>query len=369
MQRLVLRGDRLRLVKAACPRRQSYASSQYGLRESNRILQPPNYKGEKIAENTLVSNSSSSQADRHSTISTLTPGLLTESDYLDLSGVYHLRLSFPLSGRSKQVRYVGRGFPHLQFLPFPPHARGFFYAGPQPGLPPLAASIRFRCTPSPFPSSFEAGEDLLRPSGLPWQILLGHAATAPSPVLRDQLLREGHLTPQSLDEWAARVSVDDPNSPPPLLVSNRTLFTPHQRFPVNFQRPVDLTVLRAHRAYALPLGPAFAESYRGMTRHPFAGAALAHFERNPTAPYLVHLRIATVFTPVDEAPPTPRTWSPARRMVPPRAGALVSFRHCPPGTESWNHEAPWVYDLRRITPRTEALRALMPPPRAHDRFG
>ncbi|KAJ7767401.1 hypothetical protein DFH07DRAFT_880918, partial [Mycena maculata] len=118
---------------------------------------------------------------RRRIVSTLMPALLTERDHVDLSGMKNARLSFP--------RTVDRGVKFFYergqfFTPFPPHARGFFYFGPRPGLPPLAASIRFRCTPTAHPSSFDDGYDLLRTDGLPWQWLPVQAAMSASPVLR-----------------------------------------------------------------------------------------------------------------------------------------------------------------------------------------
>ncbi|KAJ7769573.1 hypothetical protein DFH07DRAFT_806506 [Mycena maculata] len=63
------------------------------------------------------------------------------------------------------------------------------YFGPRPGLLPLAASLRFRCTPTAHPSSFDDGHDLLLSNGLPWQRLLVQAVVSTFPILRDQLLR------------------------------------------------------------------------------------------------------------------------------------------------------------------------------------
>ena len=77
--------------------------------------------------------------------------------------------------------------------PFPDHARGFFYYYIAVDCP-LASSIRFRCTSSQDPATFSEGEDLLQPTGLPWQYPLAHIATMRPPYIRDRLLKAGMVT-------------------------------------------------------------------------------------------------------------------------------------------------------------------------------
>ncbi|KAJ7769572.1 hypothetical protein DFH07DRAFT_806504 [Mycena maculata] len=249
-------------------------------------------------------------------LSTLTPTLLTESDYLDLSNVPQINLSYPLtaSGPSRLLRYEHRH--DIDSTPFPPHARGFFYFGPRPGLPLLAASLRFRCTPTAHPSSFDDGHDLLLSNGLPWQRLLVQAVVSTSPILRDQLLREGHLTLDGLEKWRKRLDGHGGHVFPSLW-----LFGLHQRFPVDFGGGINLVV------------------------------------RSPTDPHILHLRIAEVLKPVVASMPDAEDG----RIVLPRAGSLFSVRRLGPGLSPLlpGDGKPRAFDLRADTKRAEALRALV----------
>ncbi|KAJ7769569.1 hypothetical protein DFH07DRAFT_735913 [Mycena maculata] len=175
-------------------------------------------------------------------LSTLTPSLLTESDYLNLSQKHTIRLSFPLSAGHSYLLYYELDRKNVQ-TPFPAHARGFFYFGPRPGLPLFAASLRFRCTPTAHPSSFDDGHDLLLSNGLPWQRLLVQAVMSTFPILRDQLLREGHLTLDGLERW--RIRLDGRGGH---VFSSRWLFGLHQQFPVDFGVDMNLVVVgRPHQ--------------------------------------------------------------------------------------------------------------------------
>ncbi|KAJ7730275.1 hypothetical protein DFH07DRAFT_175723 [Mycena maculata] len=124
----------------------------------------------------------------HRVVSTLTPSLLTERDYLDLAGFEFFY---------RQVQHT--------FIPFPHHARGFLYRGTRPYPRPLAASLRFRCTPTAHPFSFDDGHDLLCADGLPWQWLTAQATVSASPILRGQLVLEGRLTLDAVAKWRKRL--------------------------------------------------------------------------------------------------------------------------------------------------------------------
>ncbi|KAJ6566755.1 hypothetical protein B0H19DRAFT_713692, partial [Mycena capillaripes] len=59
-----------------------------------------------------------------------------------------------------------------QRAPFPPQSSGFLYYHKNPSALPMEGSVRLRVTPDKEPSSFSRGQDLLIPSGCPWQIIL-----------------------------------------------------------------------------------------------------------------------------------------------------------------------------------------------------
>ncbi|KAJ7769574.1 hypothetical protein DFH07DRAFT_806510 [Mycena maculata] len=288
-------------IQCACHRTVS-ASRQFSVKSPLELPRPRQGSFELRRDKHTVPKELKGADARQRVVSTLTPSLLTESDHMDLSQKRTIKLSFPASGRDSSCFYyeVNDG----PYTPFPKHARGFFYFGPQPGLPPLAASIRFRCTPTIHPSSFADGYDLLLPSGLPWQNLAAQAVVADPPVLRDQLLREGHLTLDTLGRWRQRlnwVKGRQRRISTPLF-----LFGLHQLFPVDFSQSLSLHVVGVDKLYPVQFQFLFAVRSEKSRRYPFQGSALAHFELSPTTPHLLHLRIAQLLEPVvatDSAPP------------------------------------------------------------------
>ncbi|KAJ6546016.1 hypothetical protein DFH09DRAFT_1171791 [Mycena vulgaris] len=309
------------------------------------------------------------------TISTLTPELLQSADFLTLAGGGRRRVTFPLSvqGSELQLVYFRHGInsstPRV-FTPFPVHACGFLYFAPQPALPALSASVRFRCTTSPDPASFAAGTDLALPNGLPWQILLAQAIVSKQDTLRAQLLREGHLTPASVAEWRARLGARV-RTPPALL-----LFGPHQLFPVNFGSSLYLTVVSDTCLHTLELPHIFSHRTSRGRSFPYEGSALAHFALSPTHPHLVHLRIAKLVDPPVLLEPA------AARIARPCADALfcVYAQRGPLGdlgayrigsasderslyakyADDYDTETgePWASDMRARTEVGEAFRVL-----------
>ncbi|KAJ7767402.1 hypothetical protein DFH07DRAFT_954904 [Mycena maculata] len=283
-------------------------------------------------------------------VSTLTPSLLTESDYFDLSRMYKVSLVFPCTtlGSRFLLYYEGR-----YSTPFPARTHGFFYFGPQPGLPPLAASLRFRCTPTAHPSSFAAGHDLLRTDGLPWQRVVAQAVVAASPVLREQLVHEGHLTEDALEKWRTRLGWVKGRKA--RVVCSNLLFALHQPFPIDFGCSIAPAIVGEDRIYPMIVPQIFADQSEGRRRHPFQGSAVAHFERAPTAPHILHLRIVRLLSPV--AP----SGTQESRLVPPRAGALLAVRYQGRRFKGRLSEEgkPWAVDLRKDSQTAEALRVLV----------
>ena len=107
-------------------------------------------------------------------MNTLDPKKLTRADYLDLSGRVTpsvlLTAARVLPGRGvtavRPTPLEGRGCPSMTY---PPNTAGFLYLHmPPPGLPAVAAEIRFRVTNDADPASFSRGVDY-RYLGLPWR--------------------------------------------------------------------------------------------------------------------------------------------------------------------------------------------------------
>ncbi|KAJ7240149.1 hypothetical protein B0H12DRAFT_1135217 [Mycena haematopus] len=207
-------------------------------------------------------------------LSTLTPSLLTPNDFLDLAGRQRLRVSFPnpekgLGGFQLYYERLTVPIPKRIFMPFPDDARGFLYFGLQPGLPIHAASLRFRCTPDHLPNSFDAGYDL-KLHGLPWQLLLLQPAVIDSPIVREQLLREGHATIRTFASIRAHIG-ERSRIPPPLM-----LFRLSQLFPVHFSRPLTLDVFGLDRVHQIVLGHIFANHQGSSLYYPFNGVSFSN---------------------------------------------------------------------------------------------
>ncbi|KAJ6489008.1 hypothetical protein C8R45DRAFT_993383 [Mycena sanguinolenta] len=308
-------------------------------------------------------------------LSTLTPSLLRTEDFLDLAGKRRLRVSFPNSKKGSagfQFHYerLTVHSPNRPFTPFPDDARGFLYFASQSALPPhlevYGASFRFRCTPDHLPSSFDAGYDL-KLHGLPWQTLLLQPAIAGSPILREQLLREGRITTQTLASIRARIGKRTRIAP------HLMLFRLSQLFPVHFSRALTLDVFGLDRLHHLALGHIFANHSRTSISYPFTGSALARFERSDTNPNVLHLRIAETLEPVSvfgdsTAAPPRRSRGPPPKfgvktadtghwdIIRPCAGELLrrfTTFSSPESTE------PWEFDLQSVGENGQALRALV----------
>jgi hypothetical protein len=126
-------------------------------------------------------------------LSTLKPDELLPTDFLDMSNMASPTIS--LAG----VAYTT----HLQFgtdVHFPDHARGFLYLH-QPSNDPITSSIRFRCTRSNDPATFDQGKDLIRYSGQTWDIKMPSILHSRLSLFRDHLLHDGILTNDQIVHW------------------------------------------------------------------------------------------------------------------------------------------------------------------------
>jgi hypothetical protein len=131
-------------------------------------------------------------------LSTLKPDELLPSDFVDLS-----------YKSSEMISFIGVPAPdkarlsyHTNNARFPDHARGFLYYHQPMNMPPIAASIRLRCTPSNDPATFNQGNDLLNPIGLlPWEVKMPAILSIRSPQFRDYLLRARIVTEAQMIQW------------------------------------------------------------------------------------------------------------------------------------------------------------------------
>ena len=131
-------------------------------------------------------------------VSTLISEKLLPSDFVDLSSKRISRFRFrdiPIvhSHHSAVVFYHANA-------EFPAGTRGFLHLHKPLDLPLLASSIRFRCTPSNDPASFDQGEDLRDPSGWPWDINMSSILSMKSPQIRDYLLHAGIMTESQMSQ-------------------------------------------------------------------------------------------------------------------------------------------------------------------------
>ncbi|KAJ7716918.1 hypothetical protein DFH07DRAFT_973778 [Mycena maculata] len=208
--------------------------------------------------------------------------------------------------------------------------------------------------------------------GLPQKLLPQAAVCATLPPLREQLLREGHLTPKSLVEWHKRLQ--ERTRMTPALV----LFALHQLFPVHFAEQLCLTVVTKERVHSIRMPDIFVDEFLMPRQYRFEGSALARFELSLTMPNMAHLRIVKILEPVSvSAQDTilhglshrdPRR-PPTRIMIRPQEGALISFcmlRRAPGIVEEETNEdvsrgdgEPWTFDLRWGTLFAEALRVAL----------
>lgn len=94
-------------------------------------------------------------------------------------------------------------------------------------MPLIASSIRFRCTKSSDPASFEQGEDPHTPTGLPWQINMQYILR--NSQIQDYLLQAGIMTATQMSQCRRILE-----SPGRKLFSRSTLYRPDQLFLAKF---------------------------------------------------------------------------------------------------------------------------------------
>jgi hypothetical protein len=129
-------------------------------------------------------------------LSTLKPDELRSSDFTELSHKTRHTVHFADITKSTgqlvwPTRALSQQRPHFRF---PDHACGFFYYHSPVGFSHMASSIRFRCTPSNDPATFNQGKDLLTRLGLPWEYSMPSILCARSTCIQDYLVHAGLVT-------------------------------------------------------------------------------------------------------------------------------------------------------------------------------
>ncbi|KAJ7082631.1 hypothetical protein B0H15DRAFT_1024405 [Mycena belliarum] len=298
-------------------------------------------------------------------ISSLNPSLISPADYLDISGRVVCHLEFPASKNPPTSTTVvwprvqdGIGYGYESFdakkqerVPFPDNTHGFLYFQCGPHTASLEGSIRFRVTTDSSPQSFGRGEDLLVPSGFPWQISLaqvacrGTFATIGLQLLRDGLVTEAQLL-RCRDLFDKRTKISPAH----------TLYTLDSPFLVNFSGTLNLTVVGAKlQGFRMTVLFAVSSGMRGepyYRHYPWSGSAIARFERSTLPEYagrrVLHLRFIRILEPASATMDRPA--SSAKRVLRPEEGQLltISCQLDPP--------SPWAYDIDK--PRVDAAAAL-----------
>ncbi|KAJ7747612.1 hypothetical protein DFH07DRAFT_923751 [Mycena maculata] len=283
-------------------------------------------------------------------LSTLSPAHLQHSDYIGLSHWQWPSVCFIPRTPSFSLRFHKKD---QTSQPFPKGTRGFlYYYAPPNHLPPMAGGVRFRITPSGNPATFQKGVDLLH-DGLPWQIPLHTIACAVGDfeILRKQLLLERLVTQADLDQCLAAT----PNKK--RLDHRTTLYGLNQPFPVAFHRAQSATVVGSAGLKRWSYSYTFADNrmqHRPLAR-PYAGAALAQFERSPLPQHAgtqtLVLRITKML-----APPTCTLPRYDGYIPPPAEGALVRR---PMGHARAVSLQPWHCDVAGASESAAALRMLL----------
>ncbi|KAJ7756572.1 hypothetical protein B0H16DRAFT_686877 [Mycena metata] len=279
----------------------------------------------------------------HPFISTLNARLIQPRDYLDLSGLQRKSVLFEPFDAHKTGKRPSLGYFQANngALPFPDHCAGFLYYHRAPNAAPLEGSLRFRIAADATQSSFSRGQDLLLPSGMPWQRLLPQLARPYSKALAGQLLRDNLVTAQQISK--CREIFGD------AVHSSLMLFRLDQEFPVNlgsdeFKLAVVGESLHKIRVPTPSIAP------------DVFGSLIVRFEPSTVdGRRVVHMRVIKIVTPV--VCPL-RQFS--RQIVEPKEGQLLVV------TRRGYHPRPWTYDLDRESSGSlgRALRALWTAPQS-----
>ncbi|KAJ6482693.1 hypothetical protein C8R45DRAFT_1099958 [Mycena sanguinolenta] len=273
-------------------------------------------------------------------ISTLTTAFLGTSDYLDLSGEQTVSIAFPGSqNEAASITYTT-----TPNRPFPKLTDGHLYYHRHEHATPLECGIRFRTRAKKPPWTFIRGQDLLLPSGHPWEIILPEiACRAGYATIRDQLLGEKLVTEEQVSQCRDIFAGHEINP-------ETTLFRLTQEFPVDFSGSINLAVV-GETLHHLEFEDIFRVFDKCRSYHPWIGCGLVAFE--PVAESgrrLVNLRIKGTVG---------RRWSKIKGgsfkgILPPRKGILLARTR-----RGGLSPVTWAHDIDAdLSPTGAALRLL-----------
>ncbi|KDQ57788.1 hypothetical protein JAAARDRAFT_275537 [Jaapia argillacea MUCL 33604] len=146
-------------------------------------------------------------------LNTLLPEKLSRSDFLDLSSC--MEIVFLRSGKPTCTLYYNPLGRTGQPTQFPRHTRGFLYLAREPGIPTPESTIRFRVTNVSHPLTFFTGQDLLLPTGTPWEVPVSAVLASrqyryfANILARDGIVSISSLNPQALSSPQSGPTVSD----------------------------------------------------------------------------------------------------------------------------------------------------------------
>lgn len=286
---------------------------------------------------------------------TLDPSRLSDHDFVYLSEKPYLYLGTWATPHAKAPWKD-----HLDYaqtrgmqIKFPAKTQGFLYWHREEGAPVFASGIRFRVTKSSDVAAFSSGEDLKRPDGRIWEVLLFDVARckALSP-LRTALLRDG-LASQELFDSAlsvARRKSDGLQKPDSY---SRLVWRFCQPFPVRLEAvTTEIWILGPSAGRWLPLRCIFPW---GHEKPAYKGRALAQFERSTLPAHrgtrTVVLRLVKIFDLARGENVPPSLSVPA-----PEEGGLALVRVSGPGPTRY---IPYAHDVDKEGPRGRIPRAAL----------
>ncbi|KAJ6564673.1 hypothetical protein B0H19DRAFT_81731 [Mycena capillaripes] len=289
---------------------------------------------------------------RPALLSTLDPSRLRETDFIDISGAGSVKIRFsPNWSPGDRIQYMRVPAGSGERIPFPPNTRGFLYFKRQDELSSLAGGLQFRLAKIAHPSSFPHGQDLLWPSGDPWQLMFVQIASRGSyQGFLEQIQRDGFAS--SSDSRRCRMMFANQNKIHPRVM----LFSMAQPFIVDFASKPVLCVVGSKEVLSTRLTSIFMDIRNGTEMYfPFEGSARVRFERSTAAEHsdrrVLVMRILEILRPVVITVPNY-----AGRVLPPVAGELLMVIS---GRESDKRPRPWVFDVDRLdSNRAAGLRLL-----------
>ncbi|KAJ7318753.1 hypothetical protein DFH08DRAFT_971122 [Mycena albidolilacea] len=225
--------------------------------------------------------------------------------------------------------------------PFPRTAAGYLYYRAPPAGYPFAGSLRLRIN-----SDAARGSDLLRPNGVPWQIVL------PQLVINEQytsvlvqLLAEELVSPATVK--ACRKLFGDRK----ILTPNTLLFHLAQPFALRMtQAELRLTTVGTRKIGQFVKQNLFGERSPRM-RYPFTGSIVVRFELSADHKRM-HMRVLKVVEPV-VCQSADAGYREHGRVVEPKEGELLAYR-----SQRWTGPQPWTLFMRPAHVRTPAADAL-----------